>query len=360
MTSSELAHDVAVHFDTAFSGIGQLDITPLHIPSLLDTGAARSRSFEPLDQAPSVDESGPVYSQAEACTEAQDDGHVLPAPIHPIPCMQKEFEESIAESMEASSPTLRDHNGDAAARRRQLLELEDLSEEYSSRWRQKSGAKYHPLRKLIAQIVYGIYLLHNRKAVSDHEVVKILQGHVDEIDGFVEDTLADFELAQKDITQRIEHLSLPLEHSRTFNRMLCERTFRESIIGGNEIIERVIIRTSVAMKRAMVDVGAGLEATIDLAQYLKSLGADWVNRSQDLSDVYEAMIGNADGWTSEFGHLQQRSLELEKTMLRLGLICDEVAKRAGIASRRKTVSFHSPAPRTERLVLTTLQSPAVL
>lgn len=339
MTSSELAHDVAIHLDSAFAGIGNLDLPPLYIPTLPDSEVERPKSFEDSEQASSVEESSSEHSQIEAVTGAHEGPDTVPSPTHPIPWMQKEFEESIAESMDASSPILQGPIGDAAARRRQLLELEDLGDEYSSRWRQKPGAKYHPLRKLIAQIVYGIYLLYNGKAVSDHEVVKILQGHVDEIDAFVEETLADFELALKDIMQRIEHLSLPLEHSRTFNRMLCNRDFRETIIGGNEVIDRVMIRTSVAMKRAMVDVDAGLEAIIDLTRYLKTLGPEWDNRSQDMADVYEAMIGNAEGWTGELRHMQQRSQDLEKTMLRLGLICDEVAKRAGIASRRKTVGF---------------------
>lgn len=330
MTSSELANDVAAELERAF-GWGTVDIAPFRAPD--STELRVSTSNIDGDTNP-TQHNAPYTSQAEP----RDAGDGLAnTPVHPIPCLQEEFNESIMESMDPPSPKSPAERGDAASRRRQLLELEDFSDEYSSRWTQKPDAKFHPLRKLVAQISYGIYLLHTKKAISEPEVIRILQGHVDEIDGFVEDTLADFELARKDITERVDHLTLPLEHSRTFNRMLCDRPFRDAIILGNEIIERVIVRTSSCMGRAMDDVEQGLGAILDLSRYLKNLGEEWKTRGQDLMDVYGAMQGNAEGWATQFKVLQLKSQELERLMLRLGYIVDEVAKRCGIASRRKTV-----------------------
>jgi len=132
--------------------------------------------------------------------------------------MQAAFEESIMEYSEEAFHYVKDKLN-AHARRQQLLEEDSFGNEYSARWRQKPGSKYHPLWKLVAQISFGIHLLHQRTAKSDHEVVKILQTHVDEIDSFLEDTMADFDLAASDIEERIEYLILPLHNGRTFEQM---------------------------------------------------------------------------------------------------------------------------------------------
>jgi len=42
---------------------------------------------------------------------------------------------------------------------------------------------------------------------------------VDEIDSFLEDTMADFDLATSDIEERIEYLIMPLHNGRTFEKM---------------------------------------------------------------------------------------------------------------------------------------------
>lgn len=139
-------------------------------------------------------------------------------PRHPISCMQGAFEESIMEYTAESFGYIKDRL-DSHARRQHLLEEETFDEGYSPRWRQKPGSKFHPLWKLIAQISFGIHLLHQRTAKSDHEVVKILQTHVDEIDSFLEDTMADFDLAISDIEERIEYLIMPLHNGRTFEQM---------------------------------------------------------------------------------------------------------------------------------------------
>jgi len=49
----------------------------------------------------------------------------------------------------------------------------------------------------MAQISFGIYLLLHGIAKDDEQVMNILQGHVDEVDEFLETTLADFDLARR-------------------------------------------------------------------------------------------------------------------------------------------------------------------
>ena len=250
--------------------------------------------------------------------------------------MRAPFQESIVEAMDPDArirQTL-----DAATRRLQLLELDKPNEEdYASRWRRKPGAKHHPLWKLIAQISFGIHLLHKEIAKSEEEVIRILQTHVDEIDGFLEDVGADFDLAMRDIDERLRLLLLPLEHGRTFSRMLRDRDFRQSIIEGNDIIERICSRTKLAMEKSLDDVEKGLEATSELAKFLEKLGADWAGRDEDMQAVYEAMRGNAQGWTCAFGDVLKKGEKLKKMIRRLERIVSEVERQAGIASRRKSV-----------------------
>ena len=302
---------------------------------------AQSRPFSPN----TVEGPNPSRIKPEATVSHNDfhDDHSLELdatpPQHPVSALQAAFEESIMESVMPSPKKLKEKLS-AEARRRQLLELDDADHEYSSRWTQQPGAKFHPLWKLVAQISFGIHLLHKKLAKSEDEVVRILQGHVDEVDSFAEDTTADFDLAVRDIKERIQYLLLPLEHSRTFNKMLCDKTFRASILDGNDIIERVIQRTRTAMDRSLGDVSKGIEAVCELSKYLDRLGNDWNNQDGELLDAYHVMRGNAEGWYRCFLRLQAKGENLGGKMARLESIIDEVALRAGIASRRKTVSAH--------------------
>lgn len=224
----------------------------------------------------------------------------------------------------------------AEERRRQILELNEEDQAYSSRWTQQPGAKFHPLWKLVAQISFGVHLLHKNLAKSEDEVIRILQRHVDEVDSFAEDTTADFDLAIKDIKERIQCLLLPLEHSRTFNKMLCDKNFRTSILQGNDIIEKVIKRTRMALTRSLNDVAKGMEAVTELAKYLDRLWSDWPNQHHDLIDAYHVMRGNTEGWYRCFRRLEAKGDQLSDAMVKLEAILEEVALRAGIASRRKT------------------------
>ncbi|KAK4690909.1 hypothetical protein P7C71_g5981, partial [Lecanoromycetidae sp. Uapishka_2] len=222
-------------------------------------------------------------------------------PVHPVPTMQGAFEESMNETMNDDEPEVPDRysKADSVTRRKMLLEQQEYERTVAGRWKQKPGEKFHPLWKLVAQISFGMHLLQQGLAKSDEEVLKILQTHVDEVDGFLERTTEDFDLAQGDINERIRYLKLPLEHGQVFDQMLANRDFRVAIVEGNEKIEHIIDRTAAAMNDALKDVQKGLDATRELAKYMTRVDKQWDDRTEEHDSVYLAMIGNteADEWT---------------------------------------------------------------
>ncbi|MCJ1281874.1 hypothetical protein MMC26_001197 [Xylographa opegraphella] len=265
-------------------------------------------------------------------------------PQHPVPTMQGAFEESMMETMtEVDEPELdnRFSKADSVSRRKMLLEQEKYERTVAGRWKQKPGEKFHPLWKLVAQISFGMHLLQQGMAKSDDEVLKILQTHVDEVDGFLERTTEDFDLAQNDINERIRYLQLPLEHGEVFDSMLDDRAFRTAIVEGNEKIEHIVDRTGKAMKDALKDVQKGLDATRELGRYLTRIEKTWDHRSEEQTSVYLAMIGNTEGWSRAFLTLQQKGYTLSVALVQLGGIIAEIQRRAGIASRRNVVSLQS-------------------
>ena len=261
-------------------------------------------------------------------------------PIHPVPTMQGAFEESMVETMngdEGGEPPDRFSKADSVTRRKLLLEQDQYERTVAGRWKQKPGEKFHPLWKLVAQISFGMHLLQQGLAKSDEEVLKILQTHVDEVDGFLERTTEDFDLAQADINERIRYLKLPLEHGQVFDQMLADRSFRVAIVEGNEKIEHIIDRTAAAMNDALKDVQKGLEATRELAKYMTRVDKMWEDRTEEHDSVYLAMIGNTEGWTRAFLTLQSKGSHLRKALVQLGGIVAEMQRRAGAASRKNLV-----------------------
>lgn len=264
----------------------------------------------------------------------------LQVPTHPIPSMQGAFAESMLEASTASSPALNKPDGSNAASRRQKLLDQDIEEEtHASKWRQRPGQRYHELWKLMAQISFGIYLLLNGIAKDDEQVLNILQGHVDEVDAFLETTLEDFDLAIKDIEERLKFLKMPLENIHIFDAMLEDRQFRLQIVTGNERIEHIIHRTASAMKDALKDVQQGLDATKEFAIYLaeEQEQPDWKMLRPDMQKVYDAMKGNAEGWYKAYVTLQTKGNHLGEILVQLGSIVAEMDKRAGQISRKMRV-----------------------
>lgn len=265
-------------------------------------------------------------------------------PIHPIPSMQDAFAESMREAAENTTPTIKKaRSGNASVRRQNLLDQDTYERTNASKWIQKPSQKYHELWKLMAQISFGVYLLLNGIARDDHQVMNILQGHVDEIDDFLQMTLEDFGLAQEDIEERLKFLQLPLENVLIFDAMLEDRQFRQQIVNGNERIEHVITRTAAAMKDALKDVQQGLEACREFTIYLAEEQKDptWRIDQPEMEKVYEAMKGNVEGWHKAHVSLQTKGNHLGVALVQLGSIVAEMDRRAGEVSRKTRVGFSS-------------------
>ncbi len=259
-------------------------------------------------------------------------------PSHPVPQLQKPFEESMMESINDESAD--DIPTDAMLRRTMLLEAPTYQRVIAGRWKQKPGEKYHPLWKLVAQLTFGMHLLSQNMAISEEEVMRILQAHVDDIDAFLERTTEDFDLAQSDIHERLRCLKLPLAHGDVFDRMLEDRNFRASILDGNEKIDHVIGRTKKASKDALKDVQKGFDATNVMEKYLSRLNMTWRRNSPEHEAVLVAMLGNVEGWRRAFLELHLQGNKLAGSLKKLGEVVSEMQHRAATVSRSLVVRYY--------------------
>jgi hypothetical protein len=264
----------------------------------------------------------------------------LQVPTHPIPSMQEAFAESMFEVANGTNSPKFEKIKDAVVRRKELLDQDINEDTFAGRWRRRSGQQYHELWKLMAQISFGIYLLLNGIAKNEDQVMNILQGHVDEIDEFLEATMEDFDLAQEDIDERLKFLKLPLENIGIFDAMLEDRNFRHQIVNGNERIEHVITRTAAAMNDALKDVQQGMDACKEFTIYLAKEhdGALWKKERADMQKVFDAMKGNVEGWYKAYVSLQTKGNHLAAALVQLGTIVAEMDRRAGEVSRKQRVS----------------------
>ncbi|PYH47723.1 uncharacterized protein BP01DRAFT_363536 [Aspergillus saccharolyticus JOP 1030-1] len=273
--------------------------------------------------------------------------HIGQFSTHPIPKLQGAFEESIAETRHiAKSHSI---ELDAQTRRRDLLETPKYERLCGRKWRQRADEQYHPLWKLTAQMSFGVYLLVGGLAKSDTEVLKILQSHVDEVDGFLGRTAEDFSLIQLDVRTRLQYLSLPLRNLNCFDEMLSDRSFRLSIIDYNERIEHAVERFTIAVQDALKDIQKGGEAIGALWKYLLESANEYDPLPARMVAIYNAMLSNAEGWNDAFSELQQKGVALQDALGQLGLAIAEMQQRVGVASR-KSVFSSIPAQRSNRLL----------
>lgn len=280
-----------------------------------------------------------IPDTSNALDTQEDEGEsVMEPPMHPVLSLQGPFEESIIESTRESEVNKALAGTNAERRRQELLDAQQYDDSWTTRWRQRTKARYHPLLKLMAQIVFGMHLLEQQQAKSNEEVVKILQTHVNEVDSFLERTAEDFDLAIADIQERIRHLKLPMEHVDVFNIMLDDKKFRTQLLDGNDKIEKIIDRTSKAMNAALVDVRQGAQATQELGKYLDSVGDRWPRLQKDIADVYGAMRGNQQGWSKYLKDLKFKGDSLNSNLVQLGKVIGEMSKVAAAASRRNRPS----------------------
>lgn len=306
-------------------------------PSMAHASVAASEPFDV--ERGDHDEHDDDNEQRGEDDDDNDDSSINEPPLHPIPAMQEAFEESIADAADGEDDRPLPHaDPDPEIRRTELLDRKEYNDSLVARWNLKPTAKSHPLVKLMAQIIFGLHLLHQSQAKSDAEVVKILQTHVDEIDKFLERTTEDFEAAENDIQKRISYLKLPMTHLEVFDVMLDDRKFRNQLIDGNDRIEKVIERSAAIMNAAVLDVRAGLAATMQLASYLYSVQTTWPQSTSEQAAILVAMRGNQEGWAVCMRESQHKADVLRESLTQLGTVIGEMSKLAAAASRRNHVS----------------------
>ncbi|VUC35831.1 unnamed protein product [Clonostachys rosea] len=258
-----------------------------------------------------------------------------PIPEHPIQSMQNAFAESLLESTRGgpSKPKLREF--DAGQRHEHLMEQEKEDPPQGTLWRYRPGQQQHEILKLVSQIAFGVYLLLNGMANDNNQVINILQGHIDEVDEFLEVTLEDLSHSITDLKSRIDHLKLPLANIKVFEEMLENRSYRVELLEGNEKLEHIIARSSVMIKQWDDDVDAGLQCTTSFTEWLNSLKESiWQNDSEDIVDIFHAMRGNGDGWLNAFDEMNTRVQDINNLVAELSGLTAEMEKKAGEVSRK--------------------------
>lgn len=214
--------------------------------------------------------------------------------------------------------------------------------------------RYHRLRKLVAQLAFGLYLLHKRLAKSDAEVVRIVQGHVSDMEVFLSTTGNAFDLAISDIGARTRALKVALQAAPdVLEKLLHTRSFRRQMVDRNERIAFVVLQTTTAMNAALDDIREGLAAVDELAKYLLDLrrprrstagGGDRDGQtppppSASLLRVYSAIAANVEAWFARFLELKGRAKALARELTACARVLHEMERRTGVASRKHKVSI---------------------
>ncbi|KAL5614939.1 hypothetical protein BROUX41_005007 [Berkeleyomyces rouxiae] len=269
--------------------------------------------------------------------QQQDPG----APSHPIREMQAAFSESLIEATnnpEPNKPSLREF--DPKVRRQQLIEQPKNEDLPYTRWRYRPGQKQHELWKLMAQISFGVYLLLNGRSNSTDQVITILQGHIDDIDEFLEVSLEDLSEAARDLNSRIQHLCLPMENRQVFEKLLEDRNFRAELMSGSETIEHVIARTTLFLDQCDDDIYNGFSATKAFSGYLDSESQEnWSEERPNVMGIFEAMVNNTDGWQKTFITLEEKAKELNELIVNLTQMVADMQRIAAEVSRRTWISI---------------------
>lgn len=283
--------------------------------------------------------------------EDDDESVAMSPPKHPVAAFQGAFEESIVEATETAQESSAEGESDATMRRRRLLEGGERHEGVGTRWKHNPRAKYHPFVKLMAQIVFGMHLLQEGQAKSNEEVVRILKRHVNEVDSFLERTSDDFDLAIKDIEERVRYLKLPMQHMDVFEVMLDEKKFRTELLIGNEKIEKIVEKTAKAMDAAAVDVENGVRSVQELSQYLTRIEGLWPTAGGDCDttvQVFAAMRANEQGWHKYLRDLKTKGKNLRHALTTLEGVISEISKHAAAASRRNKPQSRTVSPALAR------------
>jgi hypothetical protein len=210
----------------------------------------------------------------------------------------------------------------------------------------------------VAQISFGVHLLAKGLAKSELDVMKILQRHVDELDTFLERTTEDLVLAHDDIRERLGYLRFPLENLKTFDEMLGDPSFRQSVVQDSQALKHIIERSEAAMGDALKDTQKGTDAVETLGRYLMELGNEWQNRPSNLDAVYQVMAGNIEGWDIAFAKLHKASHALAGALNNLNGAVLEMERRVSLVSKNNMVCRKPPSAKlvNDATILTFKQS----
>lgn len=276
----------------------------------------------------------------------QDVSQVVP--IHPLSSMQGPFEESMLDSTgETNSTPFKAPNMKAELRHQVLCKIESKAHEvewnftYNCYWRNNSKGKFHPLLKTVAQITFGVHLLHQHLERSVSDVADILLKHVHELDSFLQRANEDIESSINDMLFRRNCLKVPMEHVSEFDRLLEDRQYRAQLLEGNDTIERTISRMSQMMNDYLVDITTLKNANSELGLYLGRIGDEWTEENEDVERIYAAMCGNTLGWGQFLQNLTTKAEKLGVVLVQVGSYCNEIEKRCGAASRRSLIASRS-------------------
>ena len=264
-------------------------------------------------------------------------------PIHPIAAMQAPFEESMLDATgETGHVPFVNPKKSVKTRQQLLCREEDATEDswnftYNCHWRNNPKGNFHPLKKTVAQIIFGVHLLHQHLEKSVADVADILLKHVNELDSFLQRANEDLESSMKDMLFRHKCLKVPMEHVNEFDRLLEDRSYRAQLLDGNIVIERTIGRMSALLNDYLVDINVFREANQDLDMYLLDVGDAWTYRNEDIGRIYSAMCGNTGGWSQFLLSLVAKAERLGVVLVQVSSYCNEIEKRCGAASRRSLV-----------------------
>jgi hypothetical protein len=274
-------------------------------------------------------------------------------PVHPLPDMQAAFDESLLDAT-ADTPYVPFTPPARGVKTRQhlLCRQPDAPEQawncsYSCHWRHHPSGRHHPLRKTLAQIVFGLHLLHNHLEKSTADVADILLKHVHELDSFLQRANDDLDQSLKDMLFRHKCLRVPMEHVNDFDRLLDDRSYRVQLLDGNITIERTINRMSLLLSDYRADFDAYRDANHALGAYLHTLGDAWPC-NQDVAKIYSAMCGNTAGWAQFLQSLSTKAERLGLILVQVSSYCKEIEKRCGAASRRSMIATHSSSRNSSR------------
>lgn len=243
-----------------------------------------------------------------------DSQEVLPQfpPTHPVPSMQEAFEESMYEQNILMFPS-------------------GVGSDFKP--------QFHRLEKLVSQVAFGMHLLHKQLAISETEVVRIMQGHVNEMDDFLSRTTSSLDSRKKEIVERIKNMKVPLDSdsnvARTFDKLLMDAEYRKELLEDNERVEYVVKVTIKSLYKALKSVSAGLKGVDALGRYLTTVRLGWA--SKNLQRVYNAMVQNVEQWYRCLVGLQAKGISLGEKLQVLKVVIRKIEKRAVRASKKAIV-----------------------